>query len=490
MVGGVFHLKPEVGLITRENGGVVLDTDPLKVFRVNKSAFDLLQKARDGLWAKKDLSDIEEAGGDQTLRFLDMLCQSGILVWTPDNDYLPFVSVIVPVYNRAGEIVACLDSLSGLDYPRDRLEIIVVDDGSTDSTPQAVGRYPVRLIVLGENHGQSAARNIGVRASGGQVVAFIDSDCTAEPSWLKELAPFFQDPRTGIVGGLVDSYYGETWLDRYEQVHSALYMGAKRLIGSTRASDIYVPSCNMLIKKQAYLEAGGLDEDRRVGEDVDLCWRLKDKGYRIYYLPQGRIKHKHRNRFWPAFKRRFEYGTSEPGLYARHQGVMKRFPWQPGALAFILILCAFLIMRSPWLLGPAVLAPLADARFKRKAVKQKSGLDLPYGLVATATLKAYFHLAYSLGYYACRYYLILIGPAALIFPQIIWLALTIALLPGLVDYFSTRPKLPFFVFLFYYWTEHAFYQAGVLAAGLKLKSLRSHWLTFSRIGVLKRTMER
>ncbi|MCJ7686221.1 MAG: glycosyltransferase, partial [Desulfobacteraceae bacterium] len=169
---------------------------------------------------------------DEVELFLNDLFRKGFLEqegFSTLSDY-PFVSVIIPVRNRPLEIDACLRSMGEVVYPPEKFEIIVVDDASTDHTPFTVSAFPVQLISLKENKQASYCRNLAARKAGGDILAFIDSDCLAEPLWLQELIPAFKDPSLGAVGGMVDSYFVESSLDRYEQVKSSLIVGfrAKR----------------------------------------------------------------------------------------------------------------------------------------------------------------------------------------------------------------------------------------------------------------------
>ncbi|MCA1795221.1 MAG: glycosyltransferase [Desulfobacteraceae bacterium] len=144
-----------------------------------------------------------------------------------EDDDLPFVSIIIPVRNRPKDISACLTSLEQLDYPKQKKEVIVVDDASDDNTSETVRNFPeAELIALTENSQASFCRNRAARTAKGDLLAFIDSDCTADPSWLRELVPAFQDETLGAMGGLVDSYYNKNNLDQYETAKSALKIGS------------------------------------------------------------------------------------------------------------------------------------------------------------------------------------------------------------------------------------------------------------------------
>lgn len=133
--------------------------------------------------------------------------------------------MIVPVRNRPEDIQACLDSLTVLDYPAEKLEIIVVDDASEDNTPEVVEQYPdVRLLRMTRHRQASLCRNRAAEIARGEILAFIDSDCLADPAWLKELVPAFLDPSLGALGGLVDA--------AWEEKGSAIALGMHLIAGT------------------------------------------------------------------------------------------------------------------------------------------------------------------------------------------------------------------------------------------------------------------
>ncbi|MBI4839073.1 MAG: glycosyltransferase family 2 protein, partial [Nitrospirae bacterium] len=120
------------------------------------------------------------------------------------------VSVIIPVYNRADLLPSVIKALLGQEYPA---EIIIVDDGSTDSTAEAAKGYPVKYIYQ-ENAGPAKARNTGWKASTGEIVCFTDSDCIPRKDWAGRLAESFVDDSIGAVGGSYDIAYPESLLSR------------------------------------------------------------------------------------------------------------------------------------------------------------------------------------------------------------------------------------------------------------------------------------
>jgi hypothetical protein len=127
----------------------------------------------------------------------------------------PFVSIIVPVYNGSRSIDALLTSLLALDYPADRCEILIVDNKSTDDTCERVQRYPVTLLEETEIQSSYAARNRGIRAAKGGIIAFTDADCVADPDWLRNLLADHQDHHwAGFAGGF-EAYPPRTDVQRH-----------------------------------------------------------------------------------------------------------------------------------------------------------------------------------------------------------------------------------------------------------------------------------
>ena len=116
----------------------------------------------------------------------------------------------------------------------------------------------------------------------------IDSDCIAAPQWLSELLPGFESPQVAAVGGWVDGMHDEAALDRYEAVMSSLNLGRRAMSGGSGDDTFYLPCCNLLVRSDAFVRAGGFRVALHVGEDVDLTWRLRDVGRSIVYLPGGR----------------------------------------------------------------------------------------------------------------------------------------------------------------------------------------------------------
>jgi mycofactocin system glycosyltransferase len=397
--------------------------------------------------------------------FLNQLVRKGYLsregVPELPLDALPRVSIIVPVRNRPTEIAACLESLGALEYPSDRLEIIVVDDASEDETPQVVAACPNVHMIRQETRTQAAAcRNRAAGDASGEILAFIDSDCLADPRWLRELVPAFRDPSIGAVGGLVDSPYDENPLDRYEKVKSALRIGAwfKRSKGTERF--FYVPTCNFLVRRDLFLSLEGFRENLHVGEDVDFCWRLQDQGSHLEYQPLGKVLHKHRNRLSAFCARRFDYGTSEPILQGLHSDRVKTLYLPLPELLFWLAasLAAFGRTLLPL---PVCLGILAWDWLRKLGRLRARRIPIGRLQVLAAVNREYLSFVHHVCSFFSRYYLI---PAALILPLSLRAGLVLLgmhLIAGLVEYRVKKPRLSAVSFIFFFSLEQASYQAGV-----------------------------
>lgn len=471
-----YRMAPSVELEVTSQGSFLVMKRPLSVVRLNELLLALVRKAFSG--------PVKPASRAETQAF-EALVKKGLVEREEENapadGDLPSVSVIIPVKDRAEELQRCLQSLAGLDYPAGKLEVIVVDDGSSDSSPDVAQRFAARLLFSGGvGEGPAAARNIGAAEANSEILAFIDSDCTASAGWLKELTPSFSDHEVAAVGGWVDGLHSAAPLDRYEAVMSSLTLGTRERSGRGGNDTFYLPSCNLLVRRDAFLKEGGFDSELHVGEDVDLTWRLRDEGNKIVYIPQGKVFHEHRSRLAPFMKRRFQYGTSESILQTLHPERCKKMV-APPVLTVVLLLCALsAVIVSPW---PAVLAGVVlvgDAWFFRSRL-DRCGVVLPFTTVLEARLRAFGSFAYYTGFHLIRYYSIPLLFAALAFLPLGLFFLALTVWVGAVDYYIKQPKLSFAPFLVFYLMEHIAYGTGVFWGCFSRKTFMSYRLELHRV---------
>jgi glycosyltransferase involved in cell wall biosynthesis len=135
---------------------------------------------------------------------------------------IPFVTVLIPTFNRKEALKGCLESLFIQTYPRDKFEIIVVNDGSTDGTENLLEEYekkaPCKLKWYNQsNSGIGAARNLGIKKSVGEILCFIDDDCIADKNWIKNMVNCFSDNKIGGIGGKIVARKVETIAEKYAE---------------------------------------------------------------------------------------------------------------------------------------------------------------------------------------------------------------------------------------------------------------------------------
>lgn len=351
----IYELSPGVRLLQSENGCFLLRSAPLSLLRINSAAFELL-RSLDGRSALREAA----AGLDprDARRFLGQLERLGFVRARARQGFstLPSISVVVPVRNRQRQIRECVDSLLSLYYPKDKLEIIVVDDASEDETPGILATLPIKAVLNPVHSGAAKCRNLGWQAARGELIAFTDSDCRADPGWLKELVDEMAEPDIAAVGGLVKSPGTGSRIDRYEACRSPLYSGGVEKEVKSESTISYLPTCNLIVRRSVLEHLGGFDVSfpLAVGEDVDLVWRMIDAGYRVLYVPRGGVTHHHRESVTQFAVRRAEYAASEAQLMRKHSA-RRRVVTLPGPSVIFFVLSAIGFIAG-WPLAYATLA--------------------------------------------------------------------------------------------------------------------------------------
>jgi len=266
----------------------------------------------------------------------------------------PKVSVVVASYNADRTLKACLESLRRLNYPD--YEIILVDDGSTDTTPQLAEQFrkaeesgaaiakdhsedsasadsshqlvanavggKFRYFRHSRNLGLSVARNTGIAAAEGEIVAFTDADCRADEDWLYYLVADLQDPEFAGVGG-------PNLLPPEDSAVAAAVMvspgGPAHVMLDDREAE-HIPGCNMAFRKSALIGIGGFDPIFwKAGDDVDICWRLQQAGYKVGFSPAAFVWHYRRSTLGAYLKQQRGYGEAEALLVQKHPEYFNAF---------------------------------------------------------------------------------------------------------------------------------------------------------------------
>ena len=226
----------------------------------------------------------------------------------------PVVSVVVCCYNSAVTLDECLSSLARLTYPD--YEVIVIDDGSRDQTALIAEQHNVKIVRV-VNGGLSQARNIGIKAARGEIVAFIDSDAFADPDWLFYAVTALEEHGASAVGGPNLSPAQDGFIAQC--VDQAPGNPTCVLVDNEHAE--HIPGCNMAFRKNAFDAVGLFDaRHRAAGDDVDLCWRLLVADKKIAYHPSAVVWHHRRATIGGYLRQQKGYGYAEAHLQRRYPG--------------------------------------------------------------------------------------------------------------------------------------------------------------------------
>lgn len=231
----------------------------------------------------------------------------------------PAVTVIVPVYNGAAEIGACIEALLAQDAPPGGLEIVVVDNGSTDATRDVVRRYPVILREETERVGSYAARNRGAEAARGPILGFTDADCVPAPGWVAAACKMFEDPDVVIVGASVVPAAPRSEVERYLEERGSL--SYRRSFEHPYRP--YFPTAGVFYRREAFRRAGGFNSTLISGGDADLSWRLQAAGAgQVVFCPEAQVEHRHRSDVRQMRRQQFKWGLGGGSLSRLHGAAM------------------------------------------------------------------------------------------------------------------------------------------------------------------------
>ena len=230
----------------------------------------------------------------------------------------PSVTVIIPVLNGAQTIEPLLESLQKQDYDKNKIEVIVVDGNSTDKTRDIVENFPVKLVVESRD-GLNLARNIGIKSSNGEIIAFTDSDCIVPRNWVTKIVENFKDPKVSCVGGstkALNSDFVSQYADNSIVRLMPLFTKREEL-DQVKPFFRHPAGCNMAFRRKAAEEVGYFDENIQYGfDEVEFADRICKAGYKMVLDPEVSVWHKHRSTLADFFRQNFQYGKGS-GLVLR-----------------------------------------------------------------------------------------------------------------------------------------------------------------------------
>ncbi|UOQ57544.1 mycofactocin biosynthesis glycosyltransferase MftF [Leucobacter allii] len=299
------------------------------------------------------------------------------------------VEVVVPVYRHVEELERCLASLR-----EEGLPVIVVDDASPRPDAarirKAARAHGARLIVRKTNGGPGEARNDGFRASTAPFVAFLDADVTASPGFAARLRPLFDDPLVGALGPRVrPRIEGGSAIELYEETRSELDMGPdpSRVVYGVPVG--WLPSASVIVRRSAVTDPP-FEPGMRVGEDVDLFWRMHEAGWTVRYVPDVVHHHEVRTALTDFSQRRAMYGSSAAELELRHPG--RLIPARPSLSGLAMV--AVLANRRSWVRLLAL--PIAGYEFARQ--RRLLGPRMPLSIAVEMTGRSLWSDAFWMGH--------------------------------------------------------------------------------------------
>ncbi|MDP8955767.1 MAG: glycosyltransferase [Actinomycetota bacterium] len=226
----------------------------------------------------------------------------------------PFVSVVVPVRNGAETLGDCLASILATDFPEDRREVLVVDNGSSDGTAEVIRKFAVRCVIE-PRRGLSNARNRGIAAARGEILAFTDADCVVAKSWLRELTTGFDDPEVFAVAGEMIAFPPTTPAERYfamrKPSHTQWALAARRP---------WFMFASAAVRSEAFERVGLFDPWFKGGsEDIDIAWRFYAAGLEVRSCPQAVVFHRNRTKLRQLFRQQLGSGGGQALLLRKYR---------------------------------------------------------------------------------------------------------------------------------------------------------------------------
>jgi glycosyltransferase involved in cell wall biosynthesis len=243
------------------------------------------------------------------------------------------LSVIIPALNEEAMIARTLASLADSDFPPDAYEVVLVDNGSSDRTIAVARAFASRLrLTILERPGVnvSALRNLGAAVASGEVLAFLDADCLVPRHWMVSACRHLQSASSGVIGGSIDvsgdcGWVGRTWYR----------VGYAPKDGPVT----YVPSGNLLIRREDFVRLGGFNENLKTSEDCEFCFRARRNGLPVMAIAEMAVVHlRTPQTLWEFYRRERWHGTHVAKVFFAN--LRERANLRAVLLAVLMLVCA------------------------------------------------------------------------------------------------------------------------------------------------------
>jgi poly-beta-1,6-N-acetyl-D-glucosamine synthase len=342
----------------------------------------------------------------------------------------PSVAVIVPCWNEASTIAATCESLLALNYPKDKLEIILVDDGSTDATPEAMSPYANHVqvrVIRKENGGKHTALNAGIALTSAELVGCLDADSFVEPDSLQEIVGCFSDPKVAAVTAAMSIHKPKSIIQHMQNAEYSFGMTIRHTFASVNA--LYVtPGPFSFYRREIVEKLGGFRYGHQT-EDMEMALRLQKEGYGIENAPRARVYTKAPATLGALVKQRTRWISGFlRNIFGEYRSLVGRQRY--GALGMLVLPSALLAILSG--IGLFILMLYLFARNTIEAISVRADVPLSYALMPRGFSFDWFYLPAS-------FYLLLTAAVILASITLIIVGKRISrtpgnLLPGLASY--------------------------------------------------------
>jgi glycosyltransferase involved in cell wall biosynthesis len=263
-------------------------------------------------------------------------------------------SIIVATYNRSQEIKELLETALKLDFPSDKFEFVIIDDGSTDDTSQVIKAFqekaPFQIqYIFQKNKGPGEARNTGMRQAQGEYFLFVDSDVLLPENWLINIDHYLAQNALDAFGGPDTDHPSFPPLLKAINYAMTSFIGTAGTRGSKKSlqKKFYPRSFNMGISRKVWQAVGDMSSLRH-GQDMDYSARIYEKGFTVGLIPEAYVYHKRRTSFKKFFKQIFNWGIARVNLWRRHKNMLKWIHLVPTFLLFGIVVSIFLPLIVWW----------------------------------------------------------------------------------------------------------------------------------------------
>ena len=284
-------------------------------------------------------------------------------------------SIIIPVYNRPQEIEELLASLSKQTYSKG-FEIIVVEDGSENTSKEIVENFSNKLTIqyfLKNNTGAGASRNFGMQHATGNYFIIFDSDCVIPPNYLVDVEIALTKNFTDAFGGADAAHTSFTDIQKAINYSMTSFFTTGGIRGNKKAVDKFQPrSFNLGISKEAFEVTNGFSK-MKIGEDIDLTFRLWEHNFETQFIENAFVYHKRRATFQQFFKQTFAFGKGRPFLNKKYPGTAKITYWFPSifivGFLFSMLIYIFNFPYFIWFYTVYFIIIFVDSILKNKSIK-------------------------------------------------------------------------------------------------------------------------